>query len=197
MNKTLITFFTLLFCLTSSVSGSADFQKGVTAYDKGDFATALREWTPFAEQGDAHAQYNLGIMYDNGHGVIQDYKTAVKWYRLSADQGHVRAQFNLGMKYYKGDGVTRDYKTAVKWFRLSAEQGNDSAHYNLGLMYGKGQGVIQDNIYAHMWFNISASNGAKDAVKNRDIIAKRMTPTDISTAQKLARECVEKKYKGC
>jgi len=64
-------------------------------------------------------------------------------------------------------------------------------------MYGTGEGVIQDNVYAHMWLNISASNGNKDAVKNRVVIAKRMTSADISTAQKLARECVEKKYKGC
>jgi hypothetical protein len=64
-------------------------------------------------------------------------------------------------------------------------------------MYTKRQGVIQDNVYAHMWWNIAASSGNKGAVKNRDIVAKRMTPADISTAQKLARECVRKKYKGC
>jgi hypothetical protein len=57
--------------------------------------------------------------------------------------------------------------------------------------------LIQDNVYAHMWWNIAASSGNKIAVKNRDILAKQMTPADISTAQKLARECVRKKYKGC
>ena len=161
MNKTLITFFTFLFCLTSSVGWSADFQKGATAYEQGDFATALREWTPLAEQGDVDAQFNLGGMYRKGKGVLQDYKTALKWYKLSAEQGYASAQSNLG------------------------------------LMYGTGKGVIQDNIYAHMWANISASNGNKNGVKVRDIVEKRMTPADISAAQKLARECVEKKYKGC
>jgi hypothetical protein len=57
--------------------------------------------------------------------------------------------------------------------------------------------LIQDNVYAHMWWNIAASSGNKIAVKNRDILAKQMTPADISTAQKLARECVRKKHKGC
>ena len=99
--------------------------------------------------------------------------------------------------YKEGEGVVQNYKTAVKWYRLSAEQGDAFAQSNLGFMYDRGMGVIQDNVYAHMWFNISASNGIKNAVKNRDIIAKRMTPADISTAQKLARECVKKKYKGC
>ena len=71
------------------------------------------------------------------------------------------------------------------------------AQSNLGVMYGNGQGVLQDYVRSHMWFNIAASSGDEDAVKNRDIVAKRLTPADISAAQKLARECVRKKYKGC
>ena len=64
-------------------------------------------------------------------------------------------------------------------------------------MFYKGKGVIQDNVYAHMWWNIAASSGNKIAVKNRDIVTGKMTPADISTAKKLARECIRKKYKGC
>ena len=85
----------------------------------------------------------------------------------------------------------------MKWYRLAAEQGNADAQTALGLMYDNGTGVIQDNAYAHMWFNINVSSGNKDAVKNRDLLAKQMTPADISAAQKLVRECVRKKYKGC
>jgi hypothetical protein len=73
-----LTFAVLLG--SAGVSESADFQKGLTAAQSGDFATALREWKPLAEQGDSAAQRNLGLMYDNGQGVPQDYKTAVKWY---------------------------------------------------------------------------------------------------------------------
>ena len=110
---------------------------------------------------------------------------------LAAEQGIAKAQFSLGVMYAFGEGVPQDYKTAVKWYTLAAEQGNAGAQNNLGLMYGTGRGVIQDNVYAHMWLNIAASS------KNRDIVAKRMTPADISTAQNLARECVRKNYKGC
>ena len=81
MKKSLITFFTILFCLTSSVGWSADFDKGLAAYKQGDFATALSEWKPLAEQGNASAQSNIGAMYENGKGVIQNYKIAVKWYK--------------------------------------------------------------------------------------------------------------------
>jgi len=99
--------------------------------------------------------------------------------------------------YRKGRGVTQDYETAAKWYRLAAEKGHTKSQYNLGSMYANGQGVIQDYVHAHMWWNIAASSGDKDAVKKRDIIAKRMTPDQIADAQKLARECVRKKYKGC
>jgi uncharacterized protein len=129
---------TATICLTLAVllgsvgmSASADFQKGRNAYKSGDYATALREVRPLAEQGDAESQYNLGVMYHKGKGVPQDYKTAVKWYRLAAKQGNIGAQYNLGGMYHKGKGVPQDYKTAVKWYRLAAKQGNVRAQSKL------------------------------------------------------------------
>ena len=80
---------------SSGVSWSQDFGKGYAAYRSGDYATALREWTPLAKQGYASAQFNLGLMYRKGKGVPQDYKTAVQWYRLAAEQGHTGAQSGL------------------------------------------------------------------------------------------------------
>ena len=186
-----------LLLLISSLSWGADFQKGLTAAKQGDYATAIKEWTPIAEQGDAAAQFNLGVIYDNGYGVEQSYKTAAKWYTLAAEQGDVSAQYNLGHMYSNGEGVVQNYKTAAKWYTLAAEQGDVSAQYNLGLLYGKGQGVIQDNIYAHMWWNIAASSGHSNATENRTIVEEIMTNADISKAQELARKCVNKNYKDC
>ena len=117
---------------TAEVSSSADFEKGYIAFQSGDYATALREWTPLAEQGDAFTQYNLGQMYRKGKGVLQDYKTAVKWYTLAAEQGYADAQSNLGTRYVKGQGVPQDDKTAVKWYTLAADQGNAFAQTNFG-----------------------------------------------------------------
>jgi TPR repeat protein len=198
MNRLLILPVLLLTLLLGNPAFSADFQKGLDAYDRGDYATALREWTPLAEQGKSVAQFNLGQMYRKGQGVRQNKKTAVKWYRLSAEQGDADAQTNLGVMYRKGHGVPQDDKTAVKWYRLAAVQGYSRARSNLGVMYDNGYGVLQDYVRAHMWFNIAASSGiSKNASKNRDIVAKRMTPAQIADAQNLARECVRKKYKGC
>jgi hypothetical protein len=86
----------------------------------------------------------------------------------------------------------------VKWFRKAAEQGIALAQYNLGIMYDRGQGVPRDYVQAHMWLNIAASSfpPGKDrdkTVKNRDIVAKRMTSAQISEAQKLAGEWRPKK----
>ncbi len=109
------------FTLGLTAPGWAGWDEGFAAYKRGDYATALREWRPLAEQGDADAQYNLGNIYKNGKGVPQDYAQA------------------------------------------------------------------------HMWFNLAASiyppgKNRDNAVFNRNIVAKKMTPAQISEAQKLARE---------
>ena len=126
-----------------------------------------------------------------------DYATALRLWRPLAIQGNMQAQTDLGVMYKHGKGVPKDSNTAVKWFTLAAEQGHYWAQFHLGLMYVEGRGVTQDYARAHMWWNIAISNGLEDAVTERDELAKRMTPADISAAQKLARECVRKKYKDC
>ena len=130
MKKLLVPFcLTLIIFIGSagvSKSESADFKKGLTAYESGDYATALREWKPLAEQGHAPAQSGLGTMYFQGTGVSKDYKTAVKWFRLAAEQGHLLAQANLGWIHYKGIGVSQNHKIALKYHRLLLK--NDAAN---------------------------------------------------------------------
>ena len=125
MRRILTSVALVVLLLNPTAAVSADFQKGMDAAQRGDYTTALREWTPLAEQG------------------------------------------------------------------------HDSVQYNLCMMYAAGRGVPQDYVYAHMWGNIAVFIGGKDKGKVRDFVAKKMTPADISAAQKLARECVEKNYKGC
>ncbi|MFM8234327.1 MAG: tetratricopeptide repeat protein, partial [Holophagaceae bacterium] len=108
-------------------------------------------------------------------------------YRLAADQGHASAQFNLGVMYDNGRGVPQDDVQAVKWYRLAADQGFAKAQFNLGGMYAKGQGVTQDYVQAHKWFNLAAAQGDADSERNRDQVAKQMTPQQIERAQALAR----------
>jgi TPR repeat protein len=91
----------------------------------------------------------------------------------------------------------QDHAEAVKWYKLSAAQGLADAQYNLGSMYYNGQGVVQDYVRAHMWFNLVAAKGDADAVKNREVVAAKMTTQQIAAAQKLAGECQARDYKNC
>jgi TPR repeat protein len=100
---------------------------GYQSYLKGDFQAAFEEWLPLAELGDAEAQYNLGVMYDEGAGIDQDLAKAASWYRKAAEQGFVDAQTNLGMMHYAGQGITRDLAEAAEWFRRAASQGDQEA----------------------------------------------------------------------
>ena len=76
-----------------------DFQDAVESLEREDYETAYKLFLPLAEQGDADAQFNLGVMYDEGDGVPQDYKEAFKWYRFAAEQGVALAQTYLGVMY--------------------------------------------------------------------------------------------------
>ena len=132
--------FQIAFCalmLAPSLSRAQDFQAGVTAAKSGDYAVALREWTPLAEQGDATAQHFLGHLYANGQGVAQDHAEAVKWYRLAAEQGDVKAQHNLAIMYANGQGVPQDYITAHMWWNIAASQGEKAAASNRDKITGR------------------------------------------------------------
>ncbi len=183
--------------LSGGASYAENFEIGFEAYERGDFSNALRIFRLAAEQRDYKAQYNLGVMYRDGQGVLQDDKEAVNLFRMSAEQGFSRAQYNLGWIYYNGQGVPQDYREAVKWYRMGAEQEYQDAQLNLGFMYLTGAGVRQDKVYAHMWWSIAASNGGDMGARNRDRVVKEMTKDQIAKAQRLARECVKKNYKDC
>ena len=123
MNRITLILATLLSLIFTQVSAQ-DYNKGFEAYKAGDYATALQEWKPLAEQGKASAQANLGFMYDAGQGVLRDYSEAVKWFRLSAEQGDAYAQFALGTMYEFGSGVLKSNLTAHMWYNISSANGD-------------------------------------------------------------------------
>ena len=145
---------------------AANLDDGVAAYKRGDYATALANFKELAAQGNAEAQYDLGLMYDDARGVSQDYKLAVYWYAKAAEQGVSLAQSNLGFMYTKGQGVVQDFKQATYWFAKAAEQGVALAQYNLGVMYDNSRGVAQDYKQAVYWYAKAAAQGNADAQSN-------------------------------
>jgi TPR repeat protein len=144
-----------VFCFAICVAGSLWGQKASDYRSK-------------AEQGDAEAQYNLGVCYNDGDGVEKNSTQAVYWYRKAAEQGHAKAQNNLGVCYNDGDGVEKNYTQEVYWYRKAAEQGYAKAQYNLGICYfnGDGNGVDKNHTQAVYWFRKAAEQGDAEAQYN-------------------------------
>jgi uncharacterized protein len=112
-------------------------EDGYAAYQRGDYAKVMRLFLPLADQGNATAQNNLGVMYRDGSGVSQDYAQALEWYRKAADQGEATALFNLGVMYDNRRGVSQDYAQAFAWYRKAADLGNANAQSIGGLIQGE------------------------------------------------------------
>lgn len=156
------TIFGLLLALSASTY--ADFTDGVSAYQNNDYITALKEWMPLAEGGDATSQYNVGVMFREGQGLPQNYSQAMIWLLKSAEQGHADAQYSLGVMYHEGRGTPQDDKHAVDLYLMAAEQGHVHAQYNLGISYHEGQGVDPDFAKSIIWFRKAAEQGNADAL---------------------------------
>jgi hypothetical protein len=114
-----------IVCLV--VPAWADFQAGMDAYNRGDYGTAFRVWRPLAEQGDANAQVQLGILYEQGLFGPQDSVQAVLWFEKAAAQGNANAQVRLGASYEAGKGVPQDNVQAYKWYTLGETNGDIKA----------------------------------------------------------------------
>jgi hypothetical protein len=156
----------------------------------------LRKTTQKSNQTDSNVQSPTELSDSNAQSPTEPLPLRLAQ-RKAAEQGDARAQFNLALMYDNGAGATQDDAKAVKWYRKAAEQGYAKAQSNLGVMYYSGNGVLEDTIAAHMWFNIAAANGNKDAAKNRDIAAGKLSSADIVKAQQMAKRCMASDYKDC
>jgi hypothetical protein len=174
-----------------------------------NYKEAAQRYRLAAEKGDTEAQYNLGSMYYWGRGVLKDDKKSVQWYRAAANQGHVLAQYNLGTMHAEKRGVEKTLqwydsallwlgliwdkndKEAVRWYRIASNQGYAPAQHSLGVMYVEGRGISQNYVQAHMWFDLSASQSVgktrEETIKNKNLVAKKMTEKEIERAQQLVR----------
>ena len=147
-------------------AAAADFAAGMSAYQRGDFESAVAEWRPLAEQGDAKSQEMIGFMYLQGQGVPRGDLLAVQWYRRAAEQGHAGAQNSLGVLYESGRGTPKDYATAAEWYRRAAELGYVDAKNNLGRAYMEGRGVPANYPEARRLFSEAAAEGWGQAMIN-------------------------------
>lgn len=134
----------------------ANVTDGFLAYSKGDYVTAIHEWTPLVAQGDALAQFGMGLLYKHGRGVTQNNQQAAELYRKAAEQDIPAAQNNLGIMYANGEGVVQDFQQAAQWYRKAADHHVAQAQYSLAMLYLNGTGLTQDSPQAIKWLRLSA-----------------------------------------
>ncbi len=161
-------------------------EDGQAAFARADYVTALQKWKLLAEQGNAVAQFRLGLMYAEGRGVSQDDAEALKWYGWAASSGYAPAQLNLALMYESGPDSIRHHSRAIKWYRRAAQQGSASAQTTLGLIYDKGQGVPQNDWQALKWYELAAEQGVIVAQNNLGLVYERgrSVPRDYVQAHK-------------
>lgn len=159
-----------LAALASSVLVSAaswaGFDEGKIAFDGKDYARAMQEWSAAAEHGDARAQFQLGILFEQGLGTEKNLAEALKWVRAAAENGEANAQFALGVLLARGDEFGKDPVEAAKWFDrgvASAKSGDPTAQFVLSQLYASGRGVEKDKAASLTWLRSAAEGGNAQA----------------------------------
>lgn len=175
---------TLIILLYVGFLGAEDLASAKRAYEEKDYATALKELTPLAEQGNPDAQFLLGKMYWSGQGLLRDTDQAMKWLKASATQGNADAQFFVGSYFLLPH---RDIGEGIKWLRLSAEQGNQDAQLLLGKTYMEGARQFpRDPVQAEMWLRLAAKGNLPFYGDQLAAAEAEMTPGDIAKGKALA-----------
>lgn len=139
----------------------ADVAAGMRAFRNRDYTTAFKEWKESAEQGQAEAQFDLGVLYAQGRGVRRDLTVAEQWYRKAAEQGNAEAEFALGQMYSRGWGVPRDEADAIRWFQMANSPETDGPATDWAII--EGYGVTQDEKQAVYWYEQAAQKGHAEA----------------------------------
>ena len=150
------------------------------AFDRGDCHLALKRFQAKAERGNVAAQHNVGVVFDAGLGVDGSDQVAEKWYRMAAEQGLLDAQYNLAVILAVPPPKT--YGDAARMY-LEFERGTKPKFPETGSRY----------VEAYMWLILAEENGHAAAPLSLKRLGGRMTPADISKAQRLAREWLEKR----
>jgi len=175
--------FALLFAASEIAwAQSVDVQRAIDAYDEGDYAAAMAVWEPLANQGNRDAQFAMGVLYYEGHGVNKNLDEALAWFRKAADSEHPTAMFNLGVAYWEGRGLSQSFAQAVDWWERAAESGDVASQYNLGLAYYFGKGAQKDLDQARNWLTQAAEKGHADAQRVLGIIDEKVAKSQTASS---------------
>jgi TPR repeat protein len=153
-----------------------------------------------AQQGDAQAQTELGFMYLRGDQVVADIDIAARWFLRASQLGSFKARYALGTLLCATCVPAPDYAEAAKRFRAAAEHGAALAQANLALLLAEGRGAAKDQVEALMWYELATraqqEGVAELAMRERDALASRLTPQQISEAKSRAERFTPKTAKN-
>ncbi len=163
----------------------ADYEDGLNAVFKGDYQTALREFTKAAEEGLDVAQFNLANLYYFGRGVDQDLEQAFRWTEAAAQQGHLGAQANLGSLLLDGSGTAKDIEKGMQWIGAAGRGGHVPSTITMAKMYYDGRPIDRDYILAHAWASMAKMYEHEEAPELLSKIERRLSSAEMSQARRL------------
>lgn len=192
MKKQSITAIMLALISTSSV---ADFDKGVAAYAANNIPLAFKEFRASAEIGDSDAQFNLGLMLEQGLGAEKNEAKALSWYIKSGSSGNMFAQYNVGVFYENGKGTDVNYAKAHEWYRKAVKQGDGLAVGNLGMLYIRAEGVAENKTagLALLILSTMLDRSPENIAKKNIAMVKNLSADMVTKAQALSNEMADTK----
>ncbi|MHA7944015.1 tetratricopeptide repeat protein [Formosa sp. 3Alg 14/1] len=172
------------------VGGEAQFEAGIKAAESNDMPLAFTKFMEAAKEGHEYAQFNIGLMYEQGLGVAKNQEEAFNWYTKSATQKNSAAQFNLGVCYENGYGTPVDFAKANAWYRKASLQGDGLAVGNLGMLYIRGDGVKENKVagIALLIMSTTMDSSPENQAKKNISSIRGLTPEMISEAQTLSNQ---------
>jgi TPR repeat protein len=153
----------MLSCFAPVPQARAEVGPGLRYFQAGQFAEAFQAWQQAAQSGDAQAAMFVGVLFDTGFGVNQDYTHALEWYQRAAAGGNATAMFNVAVMFDAGRGSPTNPAMAAHWYEQAAANGFGRAEYNLALMYEAGSGLTHDRRRAVQLYQAAASHGVSAA----------------------------------
>ena len=163
ISRTISTSLMLFSLLSVNLTQANTLEEAKQKLAEKDFAAAHAIYLYLANQNDAKACYNLGLMYQDGDGVAKSLDEAVKWYTKSADLGYKEAQYTLGALVFQRQIRSISYSQAVTYYEQAAKQGHVKSQLNLGMLYFRGDVIAQDLPAAVQWLSLAASNNNSEA----------------------------------
>ena len=189
-----------LFFICAAFSGAAKadaYLKGFQALDQKDYKTALYYLSMFAANGDARANYNLGIMYREGLGVDQYDIEALTHFIAAAEDGHMLGNYAVGLAFLRGRGSDIDVEAALFYLKEATLLGHALSPVEIGRVYFEGKLTEKDFVAAHFWWSLARARNAPGAKESLNSLYQQMTEAQKQQAALRQQRCRNQTLRKC